>query len=384
MRGEAVARLVPRPVPRDNAVAADGRIARMRPQVQFCTSSDGVRLAYSISGNGPLLVRAPHWFTHLEHDWSNPAMRPWVEDLSKRYTLLRFDQRGTGLSDREVPEISFEAHVRDLEAVVDAAGFERFALLGLSQGASFSIAYSARHPERVSHLVLCGGFVRGWAKRDAGGDYLANRECQIKLIELGWGNRDPSFRQVFSTQFMPDAPIEAIRGFNDLMPLTSSASTAARIFTDNGQIDVREEAKRISCPTLVLHARGDLRIPFEEGRFAAGLIPAARFVGLESRNHCMTQEEPAWQVFLDAVTEFYPPAAAAPAAALAGLTAREGEVLELIAQGLDNAQIAARLSVSDKTVRNNITHIFDKIGVENRSQAIVLARERGLGQARRP
>jgi len=356
----------------------------MRPQVQFCTSSDGVRLAYSVSGKGPLMVRAPHWFTHLEHDWTNPAMRPWVEDLSKRYTLLRFDQRGTGLSDREVPEISFEAHVRDLEAVVDAAGFDRFALFGLSQGSAFSIAYAVRHPERVSHLLLCGGFVRGWARRDAGSEYLASRECQIKLIELGWGHSDPSFRQVFSTQFMPDAPIEAIRGFNDFMPLTSSAGTAARIFEDNGKIDVREEAKRVSCPTLVLHARGDLRIPFEEGRLAAGLIPAARFVGLESRNHCMTQEEPAWKVLLDAVAEFYPPAAAAAAPALAGLTAREGEVLELIAQGLDNAQIAARLALSEKTVRNNITHIFDKIEVENRSQAIVLARERGLGQSRRP
>jgi len=332
------------------------------------------------------MVRAPHWFTHLEHDWSNPAMKPWVEDLSKRYTLLRFDQRGTGLSDREVPEISFEAHVRDLEAVIDAAGFERFALFGLSQGSAFSIAYAARHPERVSHFIMCGGFVRGWAKRDdAGSEYLANRECQIKLIELGWGNSDPSFRQVFSTQFMPDAPIEAIRGFNEYMPLTSSASNAAKIFTDNGQIDVRDQAKRVRCPTLVMHGRGDLRIPFEEGRLAAGLIPGARFVGLDTRNHCMTQGEPAWQTFLSAVTEFYPPAqGSAGDGAFTELTGRERDVLELIAQGLDNAQIAARLAVSDKTVRNNITHIFDKIGVENRSQAIVLARERGLGQARRP
>jgi pimeloyl-ACP methyl ester carboxylesterase/DNA-binding CsgD family transcriptional regulator len=283
-----------------------------------------------------------------------------------------------------VPEISFEAHVRDLEAVVDAAGFERFALFGLSQGSAFSIAYAARHPERVSHLILCGGFVRGWAKRDAGSEYLANRETQVKLIEFGWGHADPSFRQVFSTQFMPDAPIEAIRGFNDYMPLTSSAQNAVAIFTDNGQIDVREEAKQVLCPTLVLHARGDLRIPFEEGRFTAGLIPGARFIGLDTRNHCMMQEEPAWRVFLDSLAEFYPPAQAGLAAGFPELTAREGEVLELIAQGLDNAQIAARLALSEKTVRNNITRIFDKIGVENRSQAIVLARERGLGQARRP
>jgi pimeloyl-ACP methyl ester carboxylesterase/DNA-binding CsgD family transcriptional regulator len=356
----------------------------MRTQVRFCTSGDGVRLAYAISGKGPPLVRAPHWFTHLELDWTNPAMRPWVEDLSSRYTLLRFDQRGTGLSQRELPEISFEAHVRDLEAVIDAAGFERFALLGLSQGAANAIAYAARHPGRVSHLILHGGFVRGWAKRRDNPEHLENRRTQIKLIELGWGSDDPSFRQVFSTQFMPDAPIEAIRAFNDFMPLTSSPKTAAAIFERNGLIDVQEEARRVGCPTLVLHGRGDLRIPIEEGRIAAGLIPGARFITLETRNHLMMQDEPAWQEFLDALAEFYPAAAAAaPAGVFPALTAREREVLELIAQGLDNAQIAARLELSEKTVRNNITHIFDKIEVENRSQAIVLAREAGLGAARR-
>jgi pimeloyl-ACP methyl ester carboxylesterase/DNA-binding CsgD family transcriptional regulator len=347
-------------------------------------SSDGVRLAYAVSGKGPPLVRAPHWFTHLELDWNNPAMRPWVEDLSRRYTLVRFDQRGTGLSSREVPEISFEAQVRDLECVIEAAGFERFALLGLSQGAASAVAYAARYPERVSHLILHGGFVRGWAKRGDDPLRLESRRTQVKLIELGWGSDDPSFRQVFSSQFMPDAPIEAIRAFNEFQPLTSSAKTAATIFETNSRIDVQEEARRVRCPTLVVHGRGDLRIPIEEGRIAASLIPSARFMTLETRNHLMMQDEPAWQEFLDALAEFYPPAApAVPAGAFPALTAREREVLELIAQGLDNAQIAARLELSEKTVRNNITSIFDKIEVENRSQAIVLAREAGLGAARR-
>jgi pimeloyl-ACP methyl ester carboxylesterase/DNA-binding CsgD family transcriptional regulator len=354
----------------------------MDRQVRFCVTGDGVRIAYAISGSGPPLVRAPHWFTHLEHDWTNPATRPWVEDLSKRYTLLRFDQRGTGLSDREVPEISFEAHVRDMESVIDAAGFERFAVLGLSQGAASAIAYAARHPERVSHLALCGGFVRGWGLRDSP-EAVESRQMQVKLIELGWGVDDPSFRQVFSTQFMPDAPIEAIRSFNDYMPLTSSARTAAAIFSKNALIDVRDEARRVQSPTLVLHARGDLRIPVEEGRMAAALIPGARFMTLETRNHLMMQDEPAWRDFLDALAAFYPPGQAARAqGSFPDLTAREREVLELIARGLDNAQIAARLGLSEKTVRNNITRIFDKIGVENRSQAIVSAREAGLGATR--
>jgi len=356
----------------------------MGAQVRFCTSSDGVRLAYAISGNGPPLVRAPHWFTHLEHDWTNPAMRPWVEDLSKRYTVLRFDQRGTGLSDREVPEFSFETQVHDLEAVIDAAGFERFAMLGLSQGAASGIAYAARHPERVSHLVLCGGFARGWAKRGSPPELMEQREMQVNLIRFGWDRADPSFRQVFSCQFMPDAPVEAIRGFNDFMPLTASAQIAATIFSINSHIDVQEEARRVKCPTLVLHGRGDVRIPFEEGRLAAGLIPGSSFVSLETRNHLMMQNEPAWRDFVETLARFYPPGRTGAGDSFPALTAREREVLELIAQGLDNAQIAARLELSEKTVRNNITHIFDKIGVENRSQAIVLARENGLGGARRP
>ena len=349
----------------------------MDQQIRFCTSSDGVRLAYATSGSGPPLVRAPHWFTHLEHDWNNPAMRPWVAGLSHRYSLLRFDQRGTGLSDREVPIPSWESHVGDLECVVDAARFDRFALLGVSQGAAFAIAYAARHPERVSHLVIWGGYARGRATRGLPADEM---ETLIKLIELGWGRDDPSFRQVFTTRFMPDAGLDAIHAFNDMMPLTASAQTAAQIVHANRGIDARAEAARVKCPTLVLHARGDLSIPFEEGRLIAALIPGARFVSLDTRNHLMLETEPAWRDFLAAMDSFYPSvSAAAGSRAFAGLTARESEVLELIAQGLDNAQIAARLELSEKTVRNNITHIFDKIQVENRSQAIVRARDAGLG-----
>src|SRR5687767_11403035 len=157
----------------------------MRQQVRFCTSFDGTRIAYAITGEGPPLVRAPHWFSHLEHDWTNPAFQPWVEDLSGRYAYLRFDQRGCGLSDREVAEVSPQAHVRDLECVADAAGLDRFAVFGASQGAAFAIGYAARHPDRVSHLILWGGFARGWAKRGSA-KLAAEHEMQIRLIELGW------------------------------------------------------------------------------------------------------------------------------------------------------------------------------------------------------
>jgi pimeloyl-ACP methyl ester carboxylesterase/DNA-binding CsgD family transcriptional regulator len=358
-----------------------GYRSAMRQQVRFCTSYDGTRIAYATSGDGPPLVRAPHWFSHLEHDWANPAFQPWLEDLSKRYAFLRFDQRGCGLSDREVPELSPEAHVRDMECVVDAAGLERFAIFGASQGAAFAVAYAARHPERVSHLILYGGFVRGWAKRGTVMD-MAQWETQVRLIELGWGSDEPSFRQVFATQFMPDAGLDTIRAFNDLMPLTSSARTAAEIFKTNGNIDYQALAREVRCPTLVVHGTGDLRIPFEEGRRIASLIPGAHFVSLETRSHLMTPGDPSWQKLLDAIVEFYPPARPT-SSGFPQLTARERDVLELIAQGLDNAQIAARLALSEKTVRNNITHIFDKIQVENRSQAIVLARDHGQGQQSR-
>ena len=346
----------------------------MKQRIRFCTSSDGVRLAYATSGAGPPLVRAPHWFTHLEHDLSNPAMRPWVAGLSRRYSLLRFDQRGTGLSDRGVPIPSWESHVDDLACVVDAARVERFALAGLSQGAAFAIAYAARHPERVTHLIICGGYARGRAGR---GVPSAEIETLEKLIELGWGTDDPSFRQVFTTRFMPDAGLDAIHAFNDMMPLTTSAQTALAIVRANRSIDVIAEAARVQCPTLVLHARGDSSIPFEEGRLIASVIPGAQFVPLETRNHLMLESEPAWGDFLDALDRIYP---SSRERAFPALTPREGQVLELIAQGLDNAQIAARLDLSEKTVRNNITHIFDKIEVENRAQAIVRAREAGLGR----
>jgi pimeloyl-ACP methyl ester carboxylesterase/DNA-binding CsgD family transcriptional regulator len=349
----------------------------MKQHIRFCTSSDGVRLAFATAGAGPPLVRAPHWFTHLEHDWSNPAMRPWVAGLSSRYSLLRFDQRGTGLSDRGVPIRSWEYHVDDLACVVDAAPFDRFALLGLSQGAAFAISYAARHPERVSHLVICGGYARGRAARGMPAEEVQMLE---KLIELGWDTDDPSFRQVFASRFMPDAGLDAIHAFNDMLPLTASVETALQIVRANRGIDVCAEAARVTCPTLVIHARGDLSIPFEEGRLIASLIPGARFVPLETRNHLMLETEPAWRELLAAVNDFYPSATESlRERAFPALTAREGQVLELIAQGLDNAQIAARLDLSEKTVRNNITHIFDKIQVENRAQAIVRAREAGLG-----
>jgi pimeloyl-ACP methyl ester carboxylesterase/DNA-binding CsgD family transcriptional regulator len=336
-----------------------------------------VRLAYAVSGTGPPLLRAPHWITHLEHDaavWGH-----LLDALGRRFTLVRFDQRGCGLSDRNVTEISFEAWVHDLEAVADAASLERFALFGVSQGAAIAIAYAARHPERVSHLILFGGYVQGWTTRDLSAREREKFDTLGKLIELGWSGRDPSLRQVFTTQFIPGAAMEQVRAFNELMRLSTPPETALRIYHAFGAIDVRAEAPQVRCPTLVLHSTGDHRVPFEEGRRLAGLIPGARFVPLESENHLLLADEPALRRFLDAIDEFLPPAKGGPAA-FTGLTQREHAILEHVAQGLDNAQIAARLELSEKTVRNYLVAILDKLGVETRAQAIVRARDAGLGK----
>jgi pimeloyl-ACP methyl ester carboxylesterase/DNA-binding CsgD family transcriptional regulator len=307
---------------------------------------------------------------------------PWHADLSKRYSVLRFDQRGCGLSDRDVSQISFEAWVRDLECVIDAARYERFALLGNSQGAAIAVEYAARHPERVTHLVLYGGYARGRLKRDPTAQDREDAELQVKLIELGWAKGDPSYRDVFSRQFMPTATLEQLAALSELERMSASPAMAASIVRAFYEIDVRDAASRIRCPTLVLHASGDRRVPLAEGRLLASLIPDARFVVLESKNHILLPNEPSWRRYFDEIGAFLPGGTGEAPVALDTLTQREIEILERIAQGLDNTQIAAQLTLSEKTVRNHITRIFDKLQVDTRSRAIVLAREAGLGENR--
>jgi pimeloyl-ACP methyl ester carboxylesterase/DNA-binding CsgD family transcriptional regulator len=349
-----------------------------KPQVQFARSSDGTRIAYAVAGEGQPLVRAAHWLGNLDFDWQTPVWGPWISALSERYRLLRYDSRGCGLSDREAEAITIDGLVADLECAVDNAGLDRFALLGMSQGGAVSIVYAARHPDRVSHLVLCGAFARGPFRRDPTPQQVDATEAMIKLVEFGWGQSNPAFLQMFTSQFFPRATLAQAHSFNEIQRHAASPRMAARLIRAFAELDASAELGKVRAPTLVFHSRGDNRVPFDEGRLVATSIAGARFEPLDSESHVPLPGEPAFQRLLDGLAAFVPPSGH-DGVPFAKLTRRERQVLDRIARGLDNAQIAAQLELAEKTVRNHITAIFEKIAVENRSQAIVAARVAGLG-----
>ena len=284
------------------AVRAEWQTGAMAPEqeIRFATTADGFSLAYSVAGSGPPLVKAANWLMHLEYDWDSPVMRPYVEALSSRFTYVRYDERGTGLSQGDISDLSFDDFVSDLEAVVDEAAIERFPLLGISQGASVAIAYAVRHPERVTHLILVGGYARG---RIARGDE-SGHALQRQLIEHGWGTDDPALRHVFTSQFLPGGTAPQQAWFNELMRRSATTENALIVFDVMGRIDVTDVAPLLTVPTLILHAAGDRRVPFEEGRRLAGLVPGARLVQLDTDNHLPLGDEPAWQRLIGELTSF--------------------------------------------------------------------------------
>jgi class 3 adenylate cyclase/pimeloyl-ACP methyl ester carboxylesterase len=276
---------------------------RAAQEIRFCMAPDGVQIAYATVGTGPPLVKAPNWMNHLEYDWQSPIWRHLLQELAKDHTLVRFDQRANGLSDWDVEDISFEAFVRDLETVVDALGLERFPLLGISQGCAISIAYAIQHAERVSHLVLYGGFARGPLRRGSQAD-KTQAEAMITLIRHGWGQDNPAFRQLFTSSFIPGATKEQMEWFNELQRVSISPENAARIRETTSNIEVTDLLAKVTTPTLVLHCRHDGIVPFEEGRRMAAMIPGAKFVPLDGQNHLMLEHEPAWSRFLEEVRNF--------------------------------------------------------------------------------
>lgn len=272
------------------------------PDVRFCRSADGTGIAYAVAGEGPPIVKIANWMTHLELDAQGPIWRHWLRAFTSGRRLLRYDARGNGLSDRRVT-LSFEQEIADLEAVIDAAGFDRFDLLAISQGTSVAVAYAVRHPERVRRLVLLGGFAVGWAVfRDT--EQIARREAMLTLTRDGWDGDNPAFRQMFTSLFLPDGTPEEQRWFTEVQRSATTAEVAQAFQRHGSTIDVRALLPKISVPTLVAHCRDDAMVPFAAGEAIARAIPGARFLALEGRNHVLLEHQPAWTRFVDATRAF--------------------------------------------------------------------------------
>ena len=379
--------------------------------ISFARTSDGQRLAYSRCGHGPTLIQAAAWMGHLEHADDSPMAGALVRGLARQHSVVRYDQRGCGLSDLCAASPGLEGWVRELETVADATTLgltsgrtgaltgtsptPRIALLGISQGAAIAIAYAVRHPERVSRLVLHGGYARGrlvlhggYARgrlvRDPSREAADEANTLARMAEIGWGRADEAFRQVFTTQIIPAGTHQQQRRFNEMQRHAASPDVAAGLLRAFDRLDVSALLPLVRCPTLVLHSRDDPRVPFDEGRYLAAALPDAEFVSIASANHLLLEDEPAWPRWLEHVQEFLAADATEcnRAQVWSLLTHRQRGLTELMAQGLDNGQIAASLGLSGKTVRNHITAIFGKLSVENRSQAIVRLRDSGFGAVR--
>ena len=355
----------------------------MKQQVRFCASTDGTRIALARSGEGPPLVRVANWFTHLDLDRQSAVWRHWLDFLSDGRTLIRYDPRGSGLSDRDVDDFSLDRWVEDLDAVVECAGLTRFPLIGLCQGGAVAAAYAARYPDRISRLILYDSYPFG-AYAHGVPDRLAQEARTLaEMIEMGWGKRTGAFREVFANLLMPEASKDTLQWIGEMQRHSASARNARRMWDAFNAFDIRNFAADVAAPTLVFHGRRDTMVPFEAGRQLASLIPNARFVPLETNNHILLPNEDAWETFrrdLDNFLETEASTGLVGYTALDALTARETEVLDGVARGLGNHEMADLLRISEKTVRNHVTTIFSKLGVASRAQAIVSARDAGLGR----
>lgn len=353
-------------------------MAMPRQTIRYVTAADGTRLAWASSGTGPCMVKASNWITHLEYDWESPVWSHWLEFFSEHYRLIRYDERGNGLSEHNVEDVSSRNWLTDLEAVVAVAKPDRpFVLLGISQGSIAAIEYAVRHPDHVSHLVLYGGYAKGWALRDDP-EAVRRMKAIVELMELGWGSPDPVFRRLYTSRFLPDGNEEHLRWFDELCARTTSPKMAARLILSRGLGDVRSLLSSVAVPTLVAHAVDDRAVPLSEGQELAASIRDAEFLQLDASNHILLSHEPAWARLKQAILDFTGGKAKAEAAAFAQLSPRERDILGKLLEGMSNVDIGKALFISEKTVRNHITRIYEKLGVRSRSQAIVFARDQGF------
>jgi pimeloyl-ACP methyl ester carboxylesterase/DNA-binding CsgD family transcriptional regulator len=342
--------------------------------IRYCTSADGVRLATAATGSGPALVRAGTWLSHLECDARHLEPQTLIRALSRDHTLIRYDTRGCGLSERKPPSLTFEDGVRDLEAVVASLGLQRFALLGISMGAATSIAYAVRHPEQVSHLILCNGFASSvFSTPDVSAQALAQAELVIRSAEVGWSSATSVFRKLFVAQLLGRPTPAQQQELEERMQLSMTPEMAVAYLRNNYSIDVRDLCARVSAPTLVFQCRKDEMIGFEQGRKMAAMIPGSRFVALEAQGHILLTTEPAMRVFETELQAFLGTGTAQPQ-----LTARQTEVLLAVARGLSDKQIARAMDLSPRTVEMHVAGALKALGCANRLQAVERAGAAGL------
>lgn len=352
-------------------------------EVRYFESFDGVRIAYAISGDGPPLVLLPSWLTHLDFQRRSIAWGPLLKALSGRFRLVRYDPRGCGLSDRSPRDLSLTAWVRDLDALIAHLDLSDFSVVAACQGGAVAIEYAARNPGKVSNLVLFGTYARG---RDKRGDIPLEQDkarVMLEMIRVGWGADDHAFATAFAKQFQPDGGEDHLKSWCELQRRAATPAEAVALTKIMFGIDIRTALTIIGCSTLVVHASRDAVVPVEEGRLLAKTIPNARYLELDSPNHFLREGEPAWQQFTEALYDFLPKRRKEDAI-WTQLTSRERDVLEPLAGGLDNHQIADILGISEKTVRNHVSSIFATLGVTNRSRLIVAAREAGFGAGSDP
>ena len=349
----------------------------MDQEIRFCITSDGVRLAYAVHGTGPPLVKASNWLTHLELDWESGVWRHWLEELGRTNTVIRYDLRGCGMSDRDVDDLSLDRWVADLETVIEAAGVERPSLLGISGGAAVALAYAARLPEGVDRVIAYGGWASG---RFLGFDGPRGAALTA-VMRAGWTNPNPAFRRLFTMHFLPEGSPAQMAWYDELQRRSASTEMALRLYHALSRMDATALLPEVTAPTLVLHAREDLVVPFEESRRIAAAVPSARLIGLDSRNHLLLENEPAWDVFVSRVSEFVGAAPVLPPRGdMADLSRRERDVLRLVSEGLSNEEIAGRLVLSIRTVERHLSNIYAKLRISGKAaRAAAAARFSQLG-----
>ena len=354
----------------------------MTQEIRFAHLASGTRIAWAAQGRGTPLLRAAHWMTNVGHDPQSPVWQPWLARLGREFRLLRYDERGCGMSGPDDTPLDLETAVEELAAVADDAGLQRMALLGISGGAPPAIAYAVRHPERVSHLVLLGAYACGPLGDQPSAEQQAWVQATVRLVELGWGRAGSPVQQFFTSTLIPAGTPEQMQALNDQQRLCCGPARAAALLRARVRLDVRALLGAVQCPTLVLHAEHDATVQIEAGRQLAAAIAGARFVSLPSRNHIPLAGEPAFEQFCQAVAGFVhaPMQTSADDSGNAGIsyTARERELLHLVAAGRDNLQIGATLGLADKTVRNALSRLYTRLDVEGRPQAVVRARELGF------